>query len=484
VALHGGRIGLDEAPEGGARFLVKLPPLSPTAAVAPAATPTPAAGPGAVTAADLARDVVEAMRTRPPPAAAPRRDAPGVLVVEDHPEMAAYIRDVLSGDASVALASSAEAGLELARTLRPQLVITDLMMPGGGGEVLLRELRARPELEEIPVLVLSALAGDETRVRLLREGAQDYLVKPFAPEELRARARGLIATGRVRALLREALDSQARDVETLARELAARKRDLEGALEAARRARDEADRASRIKGNFLALVSHELRTPVTVLQLQLERLQGEPGQGERTRRGWPSMLGALHRLAVLIEALLEQSRVASGRVAMQWDRVDLGAAVEAAVAPLRPEADAKGLTLAVEASPGQPPVLSEPRLLRVVISNLVENAVKFTEAGRVDVQVSGGEEERRVAVTDSGPGIPTDDQESIFQPFVQLDPLHAKHVPGVGLGLSLVRELCAALGARVELRSSPGAGSTFTVVLPIAPAERAELELGTPIARA
>jgi signal transduction histidine kinase len=110
--------------------------------------------------------------------------------------------------------------------------------------------------------------------------------------------------------------------------------------------------------------------------------------------------------------------------------------------------------------------------------------VKFTSAGAIRVEVSAGPGVQRIAVTDSGPGIPEADHERVFEAFEQRDPIQSKHVPGIGLGLSLVRELGAALGARVELRSAVGVGSTFTVVIPSSPADQPGFAVGTPVATA
>src|SRR5262249_28455904 len=171
-------------------------------------------------------------------------------------------------------------GLEQAMLLRPDLVVSDVMMPGLPGDALVRELRARPDLDGVPVVVLTAKTDDALRVRLLREGAVDYLTKPFFAEELRARVRNLVSMKRAREILQRDLASRARDLESLAGEVALRRRELETALESARVARDHADRASAMKTSFLRMVSHELRTPLTSLKLNLERLTRcrEPGR--------------------------------------------------------------------------------------------------------------------------------------------------------------------------------------------------------------
>ncbi len=474
--LHQGWVAIDDAPEGGALFRVVLPPLAqPRSAVAVvAATPV----------MDEARQAAEMLRAQPQPASAERPGAPVILVVEDNPEMRGYIRDVLAPEASVRLAAGGREGLALAFSLRPDLVVTDLMMADGSGEELVRGIRSRPELDGVPVVILTARADDAVRVALLRAGAQDYVMKPFAADEVRARVMGLLASKRAADLLRRELDSQTRDLETLASELAARKRELEVALDAARIARDEAESASRVKSNFLTLVSHELRTPLTALSLQLERLARDPNPSESQRAAVPRLVSASRRLKALIESLLEHSRLASGRVALRREDVDLRDLVRESVEEARSQAEVKGLRLRMDLPPDLAPVVTDARLLRVVVANLVGNAVKFTDSGGIEVLVMGGAGEARIVVSDSGPGIPESERERIFEPFEQLDPIHAKHVPGFGLGLALVRELCAALGARVELYSTMGRGSTFVVVLPAAPDERAGFVLGTPVATA
>jgi signal transduction histidine kinase len=110
--------------------------------------------------------------------------------------------------------------------------------------------------------------------------------------------------------------------------------------------------------------------------------------------------------------------------------------------------------------------VSDPRLLRLVIVNLVGNAVKFTPEGHVEVSVTCADGAHTFAVTDTGPGIPPEDHERIFEPFEQMEPIANKHTRGVGLGLSIVKEMVEALRGKLSLASALGKGSTFTVTLP------------------
>lgn len=202
VVLHGGTIAIGDAREGGASLLVDLPRKAPPGAeVKPARTEAPSE---AVAAA--AQAFAEEIR-RPPGAAAKLSGREGgslVLVVEDSPDMNDAICNLLRDDYQVATAFDGAEGLQKALELLPDLVLTDVMMPEMSGEELVRALREHPELATTPIIALTAVADDESRVRILREGARDYVTKPFRPEELLARVGSAIsqacAERRIRAL--------------------------------------------------------------------------------------------------------------------------------------------------------------------------------------------------------------------------------------------------------------------------------------------
>jgi PAS domain S-box-containing protein len=465
VELHGGRVELAAAPEGGALFTIRLPaPAAREATVAPA---------GAAVV-EYGAAVLEELRA--PPAQAPPPPAPSaegrrarVLVVEDNAEVSGFLREILAAEHDVVLAGDGEAGLAEALARPPDAIVTDLMMPRMSGDRLLREVRARPELDAVPVLVLTARADDALRIRLLREGAQDYLMKPFVVEEVRARVANLVATKRARETLQAEVQGQAGALADLAREVASRKQEAEAALELARRARDEAERASAAKTSFLRLVSHELRTPLTAVHLHLQRLLRERGpkladsQRDIVRRAG----FAVTRLTGLIEALLHEAQIASGRLSAQLEEVDVGALVRGVVEEAAPIAEEKGLALRMLGDEHLPWVQTEPRFLRLIVTNLVGNAIKYTPAGAVEVRLEAVGDGLRVAVRDSGPGIPAEDQARVFEPFERGEGVAERFVPGMGLGLAVVRDLAVAIGASVELRSSQGLGSTFTVTLPV-----------------
>jgi PAS domain S-box-containing protein len=191
--LHGGRASVAEAPSGGALFRVELPL---TRAEGEAGAPLDPAHDA--TTQLLEQQMVEELAPAAPVEAmaiAPG-DAPLILVVEDNPDMNAYIADALAGRYRVARAGDGQDGLDQALALRPDLILSDVMMPRMSGDEMVEELRRRPGMAEVPIVMLTAKADEALRIGLLKSGVQDYLSKPFSTEELLARVEGLVATHR------------------------------------------------------------------------------------------------------------------------------------------------------------------------------------------------------------------------------------------------------------------------------------------------
>ncbi|HSP80289.1 MAG TPA: ATP-binding protein, partial [Myxococcaceae bacterium] len=398
IQLHGGTLTVTDAPAGGALFLAEVPRVAPAGVRVRPATEVPSEADSSLLG------TLEELRpvTVAPPAVRQGEVAlPRLLLVEDHPEMRRFVAESLAADFQVSTASDGQAGLEQALAHPPDLIVTDLMMPRMSGEQMTRELRRHRALDDVPVLVLSAREDDPLRLRLLSQGAQDYVTKPFSAAELRARARNLVQVKRVRELLRSELASQQEDLEALAREVTARGRELSLALEAMRAAREQAERASEIKSIFMSLVSHELRTPLTALQLQLERLRRDKTEPLSERQAWrvQRLVASSRRLRELVDSLLEYTRLDSGRLLLQPATFHPAALAAEAVEELRPLAEQKGLRLELDAD--EAGFTSDPRLVRLILVNLVGNAIKFTDQGQVRVTLRLEEGVLRLVVRDT-----------------------------------------------------------------------------------
>lgn len=225
--------------------------------------------------------------------------------------------------------------------------------------------------------------------------------------------------------------------------------------------------AARMRDEFLAFISHEMRGPLASLQLQLYllRLEGEKTSQQRFETIVARLDRSYARLDQLVDSILQQSRIHAGKWVIRRAPVDLRKTVTEVVEELRPEAERKGLKLSVSDTIEHPEISTDAEALRVILRNLVANAIKFSSTGRIDVRLSATDAEFHISVQDQGPGIPPQDQERIFEPFERVEGVTHKHLPGFGLGLATSKKLADALGGRIELSSSSGKGSTFTLVL-------------------
>jgi signal transduction histidine kinase len=463
VELHQGTLRIADAPGGGAAFTLTLPAQAPVGMVV-----QPALAESAVTE-ELAQQALAELRQHVEAVAvAPAAERPLVLIVEDNVEMNHFLVETLAAEYRTATAFDGQTGLQQALTVQPDLILTDVMMPQMSGDQLVRAVRQHAALDDVPIVVLTAKADDELRVQLLKAGAQDYLMKPFTLAELRARVGNLVTLKRARAVLQRELVTQLQDLESLAREVSFRKRELQTALAEMQVAREQAERASAIKSDFLRLVSHELRTPLNGISgyLQLLKRQHAEVLTPPQRLIVDRISAASARMLELVESLLEYVRSQSGHLQVSAEPFQLEALAAASVEELQPQAEQAHLALQLVSGPALPPLHSDPRLVRLILSNLIGNAIKYTREGEITIHLAHAAGWHCLTVQDTGPGIPPEQQVRVFEPFTQLEPLGQKHTPGFGLGLALVKQLVEALAGEIELSSAPGQGSRFTVRLP------------------
>ena len=225
--------------------------------------------------------------------------------------------------------------------------------------------------------------------------------------------------------------------------------------------------SDRLKNRFFANVSHELRTPLTLILAPVQAMQATEGDARR-RRDLATVEQNAERLLRLIDDLLDLSRLDAGGLRLRLASVDLGALVHSNVERCLPAAEHKGLRLEVQVQGAPPAVLGDPHRLEIVITNLVGNALKYTPTGGcIQVRVRQVDQAVRVEVQDDGPGIPKDEVTQVFERFFQAEGSREIGAGGVGIGLSLARELVQLHGGAMDLDTEEGRGSTFSFQIPL-----------------
>ncbi len=226
---------------------------------------------------------------------------------------------------------------------------------------------------------------------------------------------------------------------------------------------DKLSEAERMKRSFLMSVSHELRTPLTAIRGHVEALrEGVVSEPEQVSGSLDVIAAETDRLERLVGDVLDLAKLQADRFTVRHEEVDMGRVLDHAYGAFSEEARRREIDYRLNANGEAPVIVSDGDRVLQVISNLLSNAFRWTpDGGHVELQLDAGNGAVRVEVADSGPGIPAEQRERIFQPFISQD------VNGTGLGLPIARELALALGGRIELESSPGAGSRFRLVLPI-----------------
>src|SRR5260221_9362890 len=237
-----------------------------------------------------------------------------------------------------------------------------------------------------------------------------------------------------------------------------------------RRAKDEAELASRSKTEFLANMSHELRTPLNAIigfsDILIGQIFGPLSDARYADYARDIRDSGLH-LLTLINDVLDIANVEFRKVELLEETVDNVAAVESCLRLVRRRAQTPGIQLAQALPPRLPNLLGDGRRLKQILLNLLSNSVKFTPAGgSVTVSASHDADGFRLAVEDTGIGIAADDLETALRPFGQIDSRLARKYQGTGLGLPLARSMAELHGGRLELRSAPGQGTTATLWLP------------------
>ena len=387
-----------------------------------------------------------------------------ILLVEDNPHDRAMVRRLLQGQRReyvIHEAATGEAGLARCRELQPDCVLLDYNLPDmNGREWLAAYARGLEHGAPVPVAILSGEDDDDLAVAALEEGAQDYLIKDAASSHGLTRA---IENAMEKCRIHRELAEQRAAIELRNHKLEALRDELQLKLV-------ELSDATKAKDRFLAVMSHEMRTPLNAILgysdlLDME-LDGSLSEGQRQQVD-RIRFGSRHLLD-LINDLLDLARLDARRLDLDIRPVDLGAVVEEVTALLEAQAGAKGIALtAVPCGDDVPHVLADLQRLRQIVTNLVGNAIKFTERGGVTVRCEARRRDGLVSIVveDTGIGIAPDALPLVFTEFYQADDELTRRRGGSGLGLAIAQRLAELMSGHITVESTLGMGSTFTIHL-------------------
>lgn len=367
------------------------------------------------------------------------QESPCVLVVDDDDgqRLLASVALMQAGF-SVREVANGEQALSRCEEKWPDIVLLDVVMPGLDGFTVCEMLRQRPGGAHLPILMVTGLDDLDSIERAYRVGATDFITKPI---------QWLILHQRVRYILRASQAFQAL-------------RDREQALIQAKR---QAEQASQAKSDFLSMMSHELRSPMTGILGALSLLLQTPLEAEQGQYAQIAHDSARSLLAILND-ILDMAKLEAGRMTIEDRSFAIDQVIDEVIQLMATPATGKGLRLVVNRDRAIPCDLRGDAVrIRQILLNLVSNAVKFTHSGAITVDVAYAPEAAglKIAVTDTGIGIPPDVQQRLFTRFTQADSSISRNYGGTGLGLAICKQLCELMGGDIGLHSTPGEGSTF-----------------------
>ena len=394
-----------------------------------------------------------------------------ILIVDDEPRNLTALETVLDDPVyRLVRAESADEALLALVAEEFALLILDIRMPGMNGFELAQMIKNRKKTARVPIIFLTAYYNEDQHVlEGYGSGAVDYLHKPVNPAILRSKVAvfaELHHKSREIGLANQALLAEVSERQRAVEQL----RELNETLEQRVAERTEALMdADRRKDEFLATLAHELRNPLAPIRNGLQVMRLARGNTEAIEQSHSMMERQLEQMVRLVDDLTDVSRISRGKLELKTERVHLAEVVNSAVETSRPLIDELGHELTVTL-PEQPIVIdADMTRLAQAVSNLLNNAAKYSEqGGHIWLTVERQGSNVVVSVRDTGIGIAADQLPRIFDMFSQVDRSLERSQSGLGIGLTLVRQLVELHGGRVEARSEgPGEGSEFVVRLPV-----------------
>ena len=391
-------------------------------------------------------------------------ERPLILVVDDNKDVCEYVSDVLSNQFDVVTALNGRLGFEKATQYVPDLVLSDVMMPEMDGTALCKKIKHDRKLSHIPVMLLTAKASIEIKLEGLEGGADDYLAKPFNARELHVRVKNLLRLREQEKELRKLNYGLEQKVAEQMEVILAERQQYEDQLI---QEKERAEASSRLKEVMLDNMNHELRTP----------LAGIMGLADVLIEDAPEPLTEMavlvkengERLLRTLNTIVDLSLIQNDEFKVYQSHVDLHSLIQNILSTYQPGATVRGIEMRFSFNNDkQLWIHTDSNLLSKIVTELVDNALKFTEEGFVEIGIAQKkDDEVTITVIDSGTGVHPDFLESVWDAFVQeSDGLTRSH-EGLGIGLTLAKEFAHLLGGTLELTSEVGEGTSAYLTIPV-----------------
>jgi signal transduction histidine kinase len=377
-----------------------------------------------------------------------------VVAIDDDDEdlllVGRYLDDIPRHHIDFFPATTLDEGLRTIQDHGPDVILVDYYLGSQTGLDAIAEIRDHgcPQ----PILMLTGMGHEELAVTALKSGAADYIPKIHLSPASLGRS---IDNALEKFHLQQTVDEHQRSLESANRDLTRRNEEIR---------------------NFYHTLSHEMKTPLTsareFVSIVLDGLAGDLSADQIEYLGYAK--DSCDQLVRHLSDLLDVARLETGKLRLDSQEIDLATSIHAVVTSKRIAAEQAGVGLDVEIASNLPTVLVDPQRIRQVLTNLVDNAIKFTESGgSVTVRVEAGKqsgEPLSVAVIDSGCGIPQDKLSRIFDRLCQVAPADSPQHQGLGLGLNICKELIELHQGTMRAESTPGQGSVFSFSLPVSAA--------------
>lgn len=406
---------------------------------------------------------------------------PKILYVEDDAVSAMLVKRLLGAEGyEIAVVSDGIEALEAAQQIQPDLILMDINISGLDGYEVTTRLRASEDMQEVPIVAVTAATMDGDRERALIAGCSGYISKPIDVDRFPRQVRRYLSGHREQV---ESPEEKSEHLVDYSRRLVQR---LENKIRELQDAHNDLQHIEKMKSDFVILAGHELRTPLTVMyaysQLLLENpeIPGSPEDEGSPRHLICQLSQATKRMSQVIEDILNVSLIDADKLELSKGPVRIQTLVDSVIENINKTAQDRDLEFVIDGLEGLPLVMGDGKQLRRALWNVISNAVKYTpDGGRITIKARQIEDSVHLAVEDTGIGIEPDQRERIFERFYVLEDtaLHRSSKTafkggGLGLGLTVARGIIEAHGGKIWAESNGRdeeelPGSVFHILLPL-----------------